>query len=116
MPLTPDEKDTLDALEHRLREDDPALAAVLTHGPRPPRRSPGFLLLARQAALLLGALSVLAALGPGVADRFGVAGIGLLTASLIVPWLVMTARARASGSDPTTPDATTSDPTGERPG
>jgi hypothetical protein len=29
MPLTPDEKDMLTALEHRLRTDDPALAAAL---------------------------------------------------------------------------------------
>jgi hypothetical protein len=100
MPLTPDEKDMLTALEHQLRADDPALAAALAHGPRPPRRSRGHLLAARQIALLIGALSVLAALGSIVADRFGVVGVGVVTASLIVPWLVTSARAAAHRHDP----------------
>lgn len=101
MPLTPDEKDVLTALEHQLQTDDPALAAALAHGPRSPHRSHGHLLLpARQIALLIGALSVLAALGSIVADRFGVVGVGVVTASLIVPWLVASARAAARGHDP----------------
>jgi hypothetical protein len=100
MPLTPDEKDTLTALERQLRTDDPTLAAALTHGPRPPRGSRVHLLLARQIALLIGALSVLAVLGSIVADRFGVVGIGVVTASLILPWLVMSARAASDHHTP----------------
>ncbi len=100
MPLTPDEKDVLTALEHQLRTDDPALAAALAHGPRSPHRSHGHRVPARQIALLIGALSVLAALGSIVADRFGVVGIGVVTASLIVPWLVASARAAARRHDP----------------
>jgi len=71
MPLTPDEKQTLTALENQIREDDPALAAILAHGPRPPHSFRGYRLLARQVALLLAALVALAALAPAVADRFG---------------------------------------------
>jgi hypothetical protein len=100
MPLTPDERHLLIALEHQLREDDPALAAVLARGPRPPRWSRRDLLLARQIALLLGALLVLAVLGPVVADRFGTAGIGIITGSLIAPWLVSSARAGVRHVDP----------------
>jgi hypothetical protein len=100
MPLTPDEKDRLTALEHQLSTDDPALAAALAHGPQPPHRSRGHLLLARQIALLIGALSVLAVLGSIVADRFGVVGIGVTTASLILPWLVTSARAASDRHNP----------------
>lgn len=110
MPLTPDEKDVLTALEHQLRTDDPALAATLAHGPRSPRRSHGYLLLpARQIALLIGALSVLAVLGSTVADRFGVVGVGVATASLILPWLVTSARAAADHHD-SLPTARPSEP------
>lgn len=74
MPLTPDEKDTLTALEQQLRADDPALAAALARGLRPPRRSGGHILPVRQVGLLIGALFVLAALGQAVADRFESSG------------------------------------------
>ncbi len=100
MPLTPDEKDTLTALERQLSTDDPALAAALANGPQPPPTSRRYLLLAPQIALLIGALSVLAVLGSIVADRLGVVGIGVVTASLIVPWLVTSARAAAYRPDP----------------
>lgn len=118
MPLTPDEKDTLTALERQLSTDDPALAAALAHGPRPLPRSRRYLLPARQVALLIGALSVLAVLGSIVADRFGVVGIGVVTASLIVPWLITSARAAAHRHDPVSAVGRTtpvSGPTGERP-
>lgn len=97
MALTPDEKDTLTALEQQLRADDPALAAALARGLRPPRRLAGHILPARQVALLIGALFVLAAFGQAIADRFGVIGIGIITGSLIVPWLVTSDRAVSHG-------------------
>jgi Flp pilus assembly protein TadB len=100
MPLTPAQKKVLSALEHQLHADDPALAAALAQGPRRPRRSRRSLLPARQIALLIGALCVLAALGSIVADRAGVVGIGVVTAALIVPWLVTSARAAAPRHDP----------------
>jgi hypothetical protein len=103
MPLTPDEKDTLTALEHHLREDDPTLAAELARGPRSTRLSRAHVLLARRVALLMGALVVLAALAPVLADRFGTIGIGIVTALLAVTWLVTTARAGARGHDPAPP-------------
>ena len=89
MPLTPDEKDALIALERQLRGDDPALAATLARGPRPGH---AHALLARQIATLLGALLVLVGIGPFVADTFGIIGVGVVTSLVIVPWLVAAAR------------------------
>jgi hypothetical protein len=103
MPLTPAERANLTALEHQLRADDPALAASLAQGPRPPRtlRPLGApILRAREIALLLGALLVLAVLGPPVDDRFGALGLAVTTASLIVPWIIISARAGARRHDP----------------
>lgn len=100
MPLTPDEKDTLTALEHQLRADDPVLARSLTRGPRPSRTPVGQLLRAREIALLIVALLVLAAFGPAVEDRSGALGLGLVTSLLIVPWLITSARAAAHRPDP----------------
>jgi hypothetical protein len=92
MSLTPDEKDALTALEHHLCKDAPTLAAELARGPRPPCVSGAHILLARRVALLMGALIVLAAFAPVVAERFGTVGIGIATALLAVTWLVTSAR------------------------
>ena len=100
MPLTPDEKDTLTALEHQLRADDPVLARALAHGPRPPRTPGGQVLRAREVALLIVALLVLAVFGPAVEDRSGALGLGVVTSLLIVPWLITSARAAAHRQDP----------------
>ena len=103
MPLTPDEKDTLTALEHQLRADDPALAAALAGGPRRVGRPHEQLLWARQIALLIGALLVLAMFGPVIADQFGTLALGVMTGSLIVPWLITSVRAGSHRPDPASP-------------
>ena len=99
MPLTPDEKDTLTALEHQLRADDPVLARALTRGPRPPRTPGGHVLRAREIVLLIVALLVLAVFGSAVEDHAGALGLGAMTSLLIVPWLITSARAAAHRQD-----------------
>jgi Protein of unknown function (DUF3040) len=99
MPLTPEEKDALTELEQHLREDDPTLAAELARGPGHSTFDCAHVLLARRVAVLIGALVVLAVFAPVVADSFGTIGIGIVSVSLAVTWLLTTARAGARGHD-----------------
>ena len=97
MPLSPHEQRALAVIEKELGQDDPALAAALRRG-RPP--SP----ILREMPFWAGQLWVLALLLSALAVhpllfQLGVFGIGLLTAALVLPWLVNAARsARASAT------------------
>jgi Protein of unknown function (DUF3040) len=91
MPLSPQEERALAALEEELA-DDPALAAVL--GAKPSAR-PSYLPSARttlHVVSLLVALGALIAAGTLVGDRPLV--LGVVTAALLVPWLVWVAGSR----------------------
>lgn len=93
MPLSPREQRILDRIENELGEQDPALAATLADPP------PGFSFWQRSpvspphAGLLVLALLTLIVLHP-LALTFGPAGLGVLTAALIVPWVLSVARAQ----------------------
>ena len=91
MPLSPQEERALAALEEELA-DDPALAAVLAA--RPSAR-PSYLPSARttlHVVSLLAALGALIAVGTVVGDRPLV--LAVVTAALLVPWLVWVAGSR----------------------
>jgi hypothetical protein len=91
MPLSPQEERALAALEEELA-DDPALAAVL--GAKP-SASPSYLPSTRttlHVVSLLVALGALIAAGTLVGDRPLV--LGVVTAALLVPWLVWVAGSR----------------------
>ena len=90
MPLSPHEERALAALEEEIHANDPALAAVLA-ATLSVRRS--FL---PSALTTLHVLSLLAALG-GLIAAGTLAGarpvvLAVITAALLVPWLVGTAR------------------------
>jgi Protein of unknown function (DUF3040) len=91
MPLSPQEERALAALEEELA-DDPALAAVLA---AKPSARPSYLPSARttlHVVSLLAALGALIAVGTLVGDRPLV--LALVTAALLVPWLVWVAGSR----------------------
>ena len=91
MPLSPQEERALAALEEELA-DDPALAAVLA---ATPSARPSYLPSARttlHVLSLLAALGVLIAAGTLVGDRPMV--LAVVTAALLVPWLVWVAGSR----------------------
>lgn len=95
MPLSPHEEKALAALEEGLRADDPALAAVLAAAPPSSSQvgSPASLippLRARHMVSLLVALLGLIVAGTVLGDR--PAALAGLTAALVLPWLVGTAR------------------------
>jgi Protein of unknown function (DUF3040) len=102
MPLSPHEQRVLAGIENELDEDDPALAATLRYGRPPSLIRPEVPFWAGQLwvlTLVLGAL----ALHPLVL-QLGVAGVGLLTGALVLPWLLNAARsARARAGAPSTP-------------
>jgi hypothetical protein len=88
MPLSPQEERALAALEEELA-DDPALAAVLA---ATPSTRPSYLPSARttlHVVSLLAALGALIAAGTLVGDRPLV--LAVVTAALLVPWLVWVA-------------------------
>jgi hypothetical protein len=92
MPLSPQEERALAALEEELHADDPALAAVLA---ATPSARPSYLPSARttlHVLSLLAALGALIAAGTLVGDRPMV--LAVVTAALLVPWLVWVAGSR----------------------
>lgn len=99
MSLSPQEQRILDIIEDHLIRDDPALTSLLS------RRSAAvvcrtYLRPAALLSVLAGVLVVLVLAYPMAAPG-GPAAVGLLTATLVVPWMVAAARvfarARASG-------------------
>ena len=91
MPLSPQEERALAALEEELA-DDPALVAVLA---ATPSARPSYLLSALttlHVVSLLAALGALIAAGTLVGDRPMV--LAVVTAALLVPWLVWVAGSR----------------------
>jgi hypothetical protein len=92
LPLSPREHSILAAIEHDMAEDDPALVATLTTARVPSRHALWFPLTVHQTAVLFLALLVLAVLH-SLPSELGLAWSVLLTAGLIVPWLVTVTRA-----------------------
>lgn len=91
MPLSPQEERALAALEEELA-DDPALVAVLA---ATPSARPSYLPSARttlHVVSLLAALGALIVAGTLVGDRPLV--LAVVTAALVVPWLVWVAGSR----------------------
>jgi hypothetical protein len=104
MPLSPREQRLLAGIENNLGESDPALTATLTRARLRSSFWQRYPLSARHTCLLLVALLAQIVLSP-LALQLGPAGLGMLTALLIVPWLVSASRAgRRNGDDaPTAP-------------
>lgn len=99
MALSPREEKILAGIEDQLGQKDPALAATFARTRLPsssarrclPRWFP---LSAAHTGLLVLVLLVLVVAHP-LAIELGPAGVGLLTAVLVVPWMVSAARAGA---------------------
>lgn len=99
MPLSPREQRILAGIENRLGESDPALTAAFARARLRSAFWQWYPLSARHTWLLIVALLTLIALSP-LALHLGPAGVGVLTALLIVPWLVSAARVgRRDGDD-----------------
>ena len=92
MPLSPYETRILKRIEEDLRTDDPNLAAALSAPTPPVRRGPS-MPLARRALGLVAVLIGLAAVSTFFGERLGVAGLGMLTCIVVMPWLVGAMRA-----------------------
>ena len=97
MPLTAREQRILAAIEDELGHGNPGLVAALRSG-RPP--SP----IRQQVPFWAGQLWVLTALLGALAVHpllfeLGVAGVGLLTGALVLPWLVTAARSAQRPAD-----------------
>jgi hypothetical protein len=109
MPLSPREQRILAGMENELGEADPALTAAFA---RARLRSSfwRYPLSARHTCLLIVALLAQIVLSP-LALQLGPAGVGILTALLIVPWLVSASQAgRRDGDDaPRTPQPGSAD-------
>jgi len=98
MSLSPRELKILAELESELVEKDPVLVATLTRTRAPSGPVRWFPLTAHQTVLLLLALLVLAVLH-ALPSELGLVGSGLLTAGLIVPWMVIATRGARRRSD-----------------
>jgi DUF3040 family protein len=100
MPLSPREQRILAGIENRLGESDPALTATFARSRLRSAFWQWYPLSARGTWLLVAALLALVVLSP-LALQLGPVGLGLLTAVLIVPWLVSVSCAdRRDGDDP----------------
>ena len=93
MPLSPDEQRTLEQIENELAREAPALATTFAATRLPSSSGPRFPLSAVHTVVLVVLLVVLLVAHP-LALLLGPAGVGILTAALIVPWLVSAARPR----------------------
>jgi hypothetical protein len=103
MSLAPREQRILAGIENELGETDPALTAAFARARLRSSFWQRFPLSARHTCLLIVALLALIVLSPR-ALQLGPAGVGILTALLIVPWLVSASRGRRDGDDaPRTP-------------
>lgn len=85
MPLTPYEQRALATIEDGLGADDPGLATALRSG-----RPASELLRWKRPVLALVAVCAVLAVHPLVVELDAL-GVGLLTAALVLPWLVYTA-------------------------
>ncbi|MHA6793815.1 DUF3040 domain-containing protein [Pseudonocardia bannensis] len=92
MSLSRREQQILARIENELDEKDPALAATFTQAPLPASFRRRFPLSRGHAGLLILALLTLVVLH-SLALELGVVGLGILTAALIVPWMVSASRA-----------------------
>ena len=92
MPLSPQEERALAALEEELHADDPAFAAVLAATPSARRSHLPSARTTLHVLSLLAALGALIAAGTLVGDRPMV--LAVVTAALLVPWLVWVADSR----------------------
>lgn len=104
MSLAPREQRILAGIENELGETDPALTAAFARARLRSSTWQRFPLSARHMWLLIVALLAQIVLAP-VALQLGPAGVGILTALLIVPWLVSASRAGRRDGDgaPRTP-------------
>lgn len=93
MSLSRREQQILAGIENELGEDDPALAATLTQARPPASFWQRFPLLPGHTGQLILALLTLVVLH-SLALELGAVGLGILTAALIVPWMVSASRAR----------------------
>lgn len=95
MPLSPREQRILAEIEDQLGRKDPELSDLFRRPPPAvPRGSP---LSAAGLGCLVVVLLILVLVHPLVA-AWGAGGVGLLTAALVVPWMIVTARAGASSA------------------
>jgi Flp pilus assembly protein TadB len=90
MPLTPREQRIIAEIQRDLIEKDPDLAGALSNPHL--MRDPGLKSAAlRHTILLVTGLAVLALLSP-VAVQLGAPAVAVLTAAVVVPWMVSAAR------------------------
>jgi hypothetical protein len=95
MPLSPRERRILAEIEDHLSQKDPELSDLFR---RPPPAVPqGSPLSAGGIGRLAVVLLTLVLVHP-LAAAWGAGGVGLLTAALVVPWVVVTARAGAASA------------------
>ena len=92
MPLSPHEAKVLKIIEEDLRVEEPALAAALS-APQSPLSTEASSPLSvchilHLLALLIGLVAVSSLFG----EQLGVLGMGILTCTALVPWLVGTTR------------------------
>ncbi len=87
MSLSPRDQKILAALEDELGKNDPALVAAFAKAPSPSPALQRFPSPAAHICLLVLALFTLVIVGSLVL-KVGAAGLVILTAALIVPWIV----------------------------
>jgi Protein of unknown function (DUF3040) len=92
MSLSRREQQILAGIENELGEKDPELAAALTQIRLPASFWQRFPLSRAHTSLLILALLTLVVLH-SLALELGAVGLGILTAALIVPWMVSASRA-----------------------
>jgi hypothetical protein len=88
MTLSRHEQEILDRIADTLTEEDPELVAEFDRRRHSARSSATFPVCLRDIGLLVTALVVLIIVST-VAPEWGATGTALLTAGLIVPWLVI---------------------------
>ena len=93
MPLSAHEQRILAGVEEELREKDPELADLFTRCP-PPTARHGYPVSPAGLGLLVVVLLALVLVHP-LAAAWGAAGVGLATAVLVVPWIVVAPRVGA---------------------
>ncbi|TQM13507.1 DUF3040 domain-containing protein [Pseudonocardia kunmingensis] len=92
MSLSRREQQILAGIENDLGEKDPELAAAFTQARPGGSFGQRFPLSRAHTSLLILALLTLVVVHPHVLE-LGAVGLGILTAALIVPWLVSASRA-----------------------
>ena len=98
MPLSAHEQRILAGVEEELREKDPELADLFTRCP-PPTARRGYPVSPAGLGLLVVVLLALVLVHP-LAPAWGAAGVGLATAALVVPWIVVAPRVGAPQREP----------------